>query len=228
MNLWVCWWWNLSAVIFCRSFWNHSDFCPESRRQLQRLSSFLFSSWLLVVLQLGFGRRMWQEPLGWEMTVKPGPIFRAHTHTHTHLLPFTCRFTVMLLKQPSPHQCQAWAIWELRLTSACLDSHLQRRAIQRNRRRADESKGALWDNNHSRLLTSQLFHHCDELFPGPMIHHNADNESTLTAPFEPVYSVLLYRWLELLRSLWKLKASLRITVQIVNSLWKEAVTQGKS
>lgn len=73
----------------------------ESTRQIERLLSFLFSSWLLVVLQQRVGRRMWQEPLGWEMTVKSGPTFRARTEeslnnhmhsntTHIHTVEDTC------------------------------------------------------------------------------------------------------------------------------------------
>lgn len=108
----------------------------ESTRQIERLLSFLFSSWLLVVLQQRVGRRMWQEPLGWEMTVKSGPTFRARTeeslnnhmhsnttHTHTHsagyVHMYACstkrRFTNILTvlqlvwKQPSPHQQRAYS-----------------------------------------------------------------------------------------------------------------------
>lgn len=41
--------------------------------------SFLFSSWLWLVLQPCVGSRMWQEPLGWGMTAKCAPTFRART-----------------------------------------------------------------------------------------------------------------------------------------------------
>ena len=170
----------------------------ESTRQIERLLSFLFSSWLLVVLQQRVGRRMWQEPLGWEMTVKSGPTFRARTeeslnnhmhsnttHTHTHT---QCRIHAYVrVQHQTPvyqHSHRAAACLKAALTTpAASIFRLQQlreqvdlytsgllsavsvwtdesRAVQTKRREA------LRDNNHSRLLPPQLFHRCDELFPG--------------------------------------------------------------
>lgn len=60
-----------------------------------------------------------------------------------------------------------------------------------------------------------------------MIRHEADNESTPTALLQPLYCKSLYWQPELPHSLWKLKASVQISVQTANG-WNhlESVTQG--
>lgn len=209
----------------------------KSQRQLERLLSFLFSSWLLVVLQPGFGRTMWQEPLGWEMTVKLGPIFRACTekslknhkrsnitHTefmHMHIL-HTAPNTMSFLTPLTFSLC--WCSFKATFT-------IPVSSLNHLREKVDLyasgflSAVAVW-SKENRVVQTKAEKHLGDTKPQQtshftavsppwwvmMIHHNADNESPLSARFESAYCKPLYRWLELLCSLQKLKASLQINV----------------
>lgn len=60
-------------------------------------------------------------------------------------------------------------------------------------------------------------------FQATVIHHKADNESTLTALFELVYCMPLYCRQELLHSLWKLTASLQIAFKLQTSILRRII-----
>lgn len=130
------------------------------------------------------------------MTVKSGPTFRARTeeslnnhmhsnttHTHTqwrihayvrvqHQTPLYQHSHRAAARLKAALTTPAASIFRLQQLRAQVDLLYVRASIcgvRVNRRepsRADKRREALGDNNHSRLLPPQLFHRCDELFPG--------------------------------------------------------------
>ncbi len=227
----------------------------ESKRQIECLLSFLFSSWLLVVLQPCVGRRMWQEPLGWEMTVKSGPTFRActeeslnnhmhsnTTHTHTHSAEYMHMHTshttpniMSFLTSPAFSLC--WCSFEATFATSIpsvfsleqlrekFDLYMSRLLsavpVWSKESRVVQTKG----EKHLGITTTADFslHSCSTVvmnyFQAMVIHHKADNESTLTALFQSVYCKPLY---------WRLELIMEIESIIANQcsnckwLWKES------
>lgn len=121
---------------------------------------------------------------------------------------------------------------ERSLTFLRVGFSLQSRVIQREQRRADKRSEALRETTTADSSFHSCFTAVMNYFQAMVIHHKADNESTLTALFKSVYYEPSHWQLQLLHSLWKLRASSQICVQIANVCSErnhlESVTQGRS
>lgn len=151
---------------------------------------------------------MWQEPLGWGMTAKCAPTFRARTeespnnrplsdttpsHEHSLFVQSACiqsdtplpdilvRF--QQTRTTSARLYQLWAIGRRAWVSSAWARVCSVRAIPGDQRRADKRRAALWDNKRS-------LHHCFgyELFPG-----RGASACRLDPLWQPSYSMCTVR-----------------------------------
>lgn len=170
-----------------------SDFCSqrEVTRQIERLLSFRFSSWLLVLLQPCFGESLWQEPLGWGMTGNSEPTFGARTeeilnsHIHTRcrgdillkqILHWLCPLRRRHQAAALPNQTINLKLWQFRLSLTLVDPNFCPQSLyDPNTIESCRQKGENHFSLHS-CFTSVM-----NYFQTTAIHYKADNEFSLTA-----------------------------------------------